>query len=226
LTSHDLDRIFDAARRPRPIAPRLLERIRTPILSSLTPVRPLPRSGVFVAAFLILTGAIAAGAAALAGVGGLPLLKPIQRLTIFGVLASVAALTAFTTARNMRPGLRSLPGWAILPAAFIAIEGVFALLFHDRRLTGFVATGVPCLQAGVVCAIPAGVLIWLLVRRGFVVAPVSTGAAAGALAGCAGLGMLELHCSILMFPHIAVWHAGVLLLGVAAGALIGRLGRV
>ncbi len=225
LDRRDLDTILGAAGGTEPLAPQLLERIRTPILTSLTPVRPLPSWGVFAAAFLLVSSAIAAGAAALAGLRGLPLLMPMERMAIFSVLISVALLAAFATARNMRPGMRSLPGWIVSGVAVIAIEGVFALLFHDYGLSRFVPLGVPCLRAGLLCAIPAGILIWWLVRQGFVVAPISTGAAAGALAGCAGLGMLELHCSILTLPHVAVWHAGVVVVSVAAGATIGRLVR-
>jgi hypothetical protein len=51
--------------------------------------------------------------------------------------------------------------------------------------------------------------------------PKLTGAAAGGLAGLTGLSVLEMNCSNLNLFHILLWHWGVVLVGSAAGALIG-----
>jgi hypothetical protein len=66
-----------------------------------------------------------------------------------------------------------------------------------------------------------GLLIWFLVRRGYVLNPVSAGAVIGCIAGLAGLTALEIHCPILTIPHVAVWHVAVVAISAAAGALGG-----
>ena len=55
--------------------------------------------------------------------------------------------------------------------------------------------------------------------------PVPAGASIGAVAGLTGLTALEIHCPILTIPHVAVWHAGIFVVSVAAGALIGWIAR-
>ena len=47
--------------------------------------------------------------------------------------------------------------------------GLFALLFRDYRTDHFVSAGLVCLGTGVLHAVPAGVLGWWLLRRGFAV---------------------------------------------------------
>jgi len=78
-----------------------------------------------------------------------------------------------------------------------------------------------CLGIGVLHAIPAGLLSWLVLRRGFAVEPNSAGLSAGTLAGLAGVGMLELHCPNFQTAHVLVWHLGVLLASAGLGALCG-----
>ncbi len=222
MSTRDLDECLRSAGSCEPLSLQLLDRVRRPILGSLTPVRPLPAPELFAAAFFAIAGGIAWGAAMVAGMYGFQALHPVERGWIFGMLVSVAVLAALATARSMRPATRSLSGWVILLTSVVAIEGLFALLFHDFLFGEFVADGFPCLRAGILCAVPAGVLIGVLVRRGWVLSPASTGAAAGSLAGCAGLAMLELHCAILTLPHVAIWHVAVLVVTAAAGALLGR----
>ena len=87
----------------------------------------------------------------------------------------------------------------------------------------FFVVGVICLVTGVLHAIPAGLLSWLVLRRGFAVNSVSAGLVAGTLAGLAGVGLLELHCSNFQAIHILVWHTAVLLVSGGLGALVGRV---
>jgi len=68
---------------------------------------------------------------------------------------------------------------------------------------------VACLKAGLAWSLPAGVLSWLVLRRGFAVDRTAAGIAAGAFAGLAGLTVLELHCPNFRLPHVAVWHVAV-----------------
>ena len=104
----------------------------------------------------------------------------------------------------------------------MVLAGVFALLFRDYRTEHFVSLGVICLVTGVLHAIPAGLLSWLVLRRGFAVNSVSAGLVAGTLAGLAGVGLLELHCPNFQAIHILVWHTAVVVVSAGLGASIGR----
>jgi hypothetical protein len=215
-----------SAEAPDALGTALLDRIRGSILSSARPVRPLAPTAVFALAFVIIFGAIAYAGASRLGIHGLPVLTVVQRIAIFSVLLALAFLAAFTAARSMRPGARTLSGGVVFIITLLAAEAVFFSVFHNYEVGRFFHWGSGCLRSGLLCAIPAALLIWLLVRRGYVVAPVSTGVAIGALAGMAGLTALELHCPILTIPHVAIWHAGVLVISIAVGALIGWLARL
>jgi len=59
------------------------------------------------------------------------------------------------------------------------------------------------LAIGLLPAVPAGLLSWLVLRRGFPVGAVSAGLAPGMPAG---VEMLELHCPNFEAAHVLVWH--------------------
>lgn len=199
----------------------VVERIRGPVLSGLVPVRPLASLRIFAAFFICIFAAAGSLGALEFGIYGWPALNVAQRVAIFAVLAALAILAAAATARHMRPGAKRISGGFLFILVFAAIEAVFLVLFHDYSLGRFVHSGTGCLSAGLLCAIPVAFLIWFLVRRGYVLNPVSAGAAIGCLAGLAGLTALEIHCPILTIPHVAVWHAAVVAVSAAAGALGG-----
>lgn len=199
----------------------VLDRIRDPLLLRLVPVRPLASARAFAALFICIFVAAAFLGALKFGIYGWPALDVTQRIAIFVLLAILAVLTAATAARHMRPGAKRIGGGLLFMVIFAAIEAVFLILFHDYSLGRFVHWGTGCLRAGLLCAIPAAFLIWLLVRRGYVLNPVSAGAAIGCIAGLAGLTALEIHCPILTIPHVAIWHAAVVAISAAAGALAG-----
>lgn len=205
--------------------PAVLERVRRPLLSSVSRVRPLAPPAFFAAGFLLILTAVAVIGGKMLGMHGLPVLTPAARALIFATLILLASLAAIAIARDMRPGEKILGGWLLFAASFIAIEAVFFLLFHDYTMGKFVRSGTGCLKAGLFFAAPTGLFAWLLLRRGYVVAPVSAGAAIGTLAGLAGLAALELHCPILTIPHVAVWHAAVFVASIGAGVLAGRIAR-
>jgi hypothetical protein len=104
--------------------------------------------------------------------------------------------------------------------SIVVLVGVFALLFHDYRTEHFVSAGVVCLLTGFLHAVPAALLCWLVLRRGFAVNSVHAALAAGTLAGLAGVGVLELHCANFQATHVLVWHTAVVPLSGAAGALV------
>ena len=106
-------------------------------------------------------------------------------------------------------------------AGTLGLAIVFALLFRDYGVRNFVHQGVTCLAAGLGFAIPAALLVCLLLARGFVLNYRAAGLCAGTLAGLAGIGVLELHCPILNAPHVMVWHVAVVLMSGIAGWLLG-----
>ena len=145
---------------------------------------------------------------------------------IFPVLGTLIWLAALLYAGEMIPGSpHRMAPWVLPAAGSLTLIAAFALAFHDYRTERFVPQGVACLTAGLLQAIPAAVAIWLLLRRGFAVDSLAAGLARGALAGLAGVGMLELHCPNFEAPHVMVWHTAVLPLSAAAGALLAWSSR-
>jgi hypothetical protein len=124
----------------------------------------------------------------------------------------------------MIPGSRQVvPPGVLLAGSSAALLLVFAALFRDCHTSRFVHAGIVCLATGALLAAPPGLLAWLLLRRGFAVSPTAAGMVGGALAGLAGVGMLELHCDNFQALHILVWHTAVLPASAFAGALLGRV---
>jgi Negative regulator of sigma F len=220
-----LARSVDSADAQYPVDTTVLDRIRGSVLSSIKPVRLLAPTGVFVLAFLIIFGAAALAGALHFGIYGLPVLTIVQRIAIFSMLFGLAAMAAVTAARSMRPGAQALAGGTVFAITLIAEQAVFLSVFHDYTLGHFLAWGIGCLRSGLLCALPAGLLMWLFLRRGYIVSPVSSGVAIGALSGISGLTALELHCPILTIPHVAIWHVGVVALSTGAGAFAGWIAR-
>jgi hypothetical protein len=206
--------------------PRLLASIAASLKSSLGPVRPLPRASLLTSGLVVVSAGVALAGAAHGGLFGVARMDWLERWLVFSTLATLACLTASALVRQMIPASRiRLTPSARLLLVIVALLAVFAFLFRDDRTTNFVSAGIACLLAGLLYAIPGGLLGWWLLRRGFAVNPVSAGLAAGTLAGLAGLGMLELHCPNFQAGHILVWHTAVVPVSGALGALLGRLVR-
>jgi hypothetical protein len=90
-------------------------------------------------------------------------------------------------------------------------------------MRNLVKEGIPCLVAGLAVAIPTGLAVGLVLRRGFVLDWSAAGIAVGCLSGLAGLGMLELHCANLKAIHVIVWHLAVVITSGALGFGAGRI---
>jgi hypothetical protein len=206
--------------------PETLRSVADLIKSSLRPVRPLPPRWALTGGLVLVCVAVALGGAVRAGFLGIEKMDSLERALIFSLLGVFAWASASEFVNSMIPGSqRRLPSGALLGLGIAALLGVFALLFRDYQTDHFLSAGVACLLAGLLHAVPTGLLSWLLLRRGFAVNPVSAGLAAGTLAGLSGLGMLELHCSNFQAAHVLVWHTAVVPLSGAAGALAGWVMR-
>jgi hypothetical protein len=211
-----------AADIPQPVPPALLKRIGDSIEASTQSVRPLPPTWVLALGLVSIGAAIALGGAATVGFQGFQALTPRARLLIFVTLLLLAGAASTQAVRQWIPGSRGrvAPG-ALLAIVSATLLGVFALLFHDYRAEHFVAAGVACLLTGLAYAIPAALVGWWLLHRGYAVSGVAAGLVAGALAGLTGVTLLELHCTNFEALHLLVWHTLVVPVSAGAGALVG-----
>ena len=143
-------------------------------------------------------------------------------MLIFSTLGILVWVAGKEFVSQLIPGSRQfLVGLPFWPLSVSALLGVFALVFRDYRTEHFLSAGIACLLTGVLLAIPAAFLSWLLLRRGFAVNSIAAGLVGGALAGLCGVTMLELHCANFQALHVLVWHTAVVPVSAAAGALVG-----
>lgn len=223
MNEREIDDILRAAAPvPRDLDPALVKRIADSIEKPLHPVRPLPPRWLLTVGVLLVSAAVALAGAARAGFFGFIKMDLFERLLTFVALAILLWIAGSEYVRAMIPGSRrrfSSPALLITVTAILA--GVLAILFRDYQVSQFFSIGIVCLVTGFLHAIPAGLLAWLLLRRGFAVSSISAGLAAGALGGLAGVSMLELHCPNFQAAHVLVWHLAVVPLSAGAGALIG-----
>jgi hypothetical protein len=221
VKDNEIDGVLKAAQTPPGPGAETLARVTQAIRESLQPVRPLPAKWVLTSGLILICAAVALAGAARAGFLGIEKMNPAQYLLIFSALVvfAVAAANAFVNA--MIPGSRQRVSIAsLLGIGTLMLIVVFAVSFRDYRTDHFFSVGVICLITGLLHAIPAALLSWLLLRRGFAVDAVAAGLAAGTLAGLAGVGVLELHCPNFQAAHVLVWHVAVVPLAAAVGVLL------
>jgi hypothetical protein len=228
VREEELDQILKrSAGEPPEVKPEVLSRIADSVKASLTPVRPLPSRWQLAGGVLLVCVAVSLAGAARSGLFGFARMDSLERWLIFCLLGLFTWAAAVNFVRSMIPGSRrslstgSLMGWTCL-----AMLGVFALLFRDYATHNFFAAGVACLLTGLLYAVPAALISWLVLRRGFAVDPVTAGFSAGLLGGLAGVAMLELHCPNFEAAHVLVWHIAVVPVSGALGAWVGWLLRL
>ena len=227
MSDREIDEILRKAAVPVPdVEAALLKRVADSIQPSMRQVRPLPRTWVLAGGLVLICTAVALAGAARAGFKGFEKMNLLERALIFSTLGILAWVAATEFVNEMIPGSRRrISASGLLGLGSVVLVVVFALLFHDYHTEHFISVGLVCLVTGVLHAIPAGLLSWLVLRRGFAVDFVSAGVVAGTLAGLAGVGLLELHCPNFQAIHILVWHTAVLVVSAALGALVGRSQR-
>ena len=224
MTDKEIDAILaKAANTPPPVDSALIGRVTDLIRGSIKPVRPLPADSVLIAALIVICGAVAVAGAAHLGFFGIRRMSVVEIVLIFAALAVFVWLAATELVNEMIPGSRHRANpAAILGGGTLALIAIFGMLFRDYQTTDFVRSGLACLGAGLMHAVPVALASWLLLRRGFAVNPIAAGMVAGTLSGLAGLIMLELHCPNFEVLHVVVWHTAVVLLSGGAGALLAR----
>jgi hypothetical protein len=223
----EIDEILrKAAVRVPDVEAALLKRVADSIQPAMRQVRPLPPTWVLAGGLVLICAAVALAGAARAGFNGFEKMNLLERALVFSTLGVLAWVAGTEFVNEMIPGSRRrISAGGLLGLGSVVLVVVFALLFHDYHTEHFVSVGFVCLVTGVLHAIPAGLLSWLVLRRGFAVKFVSAGVVAGTLAGLAGVGLLELHCPNFQAMHILVWHTAVLVVSAALGALVGRAQR-
>jgi hypothetical protein len=221
VKDEEIDEVLTkTARAPHDLKPEMLQRVADSIKPSLRPVRPLPPTWVITSGLVLVCAAVAFAGAARAGFFGFEKMDLLERLLVFPALVLLAWTAGSEFVHTMIPGSRRRisPG-GLLGFGSATLLAVFAFLLRDYQTDHFFSIGIACLLAGFVHAIPAALLAWLLLRRGFAVSSVSAGLVAGVLGGLAGVGMLELHCPNFQAAHVLVWHTAVVPLSGATGAL-------
>lgn len=199
-----------------------VERIQAMIAARLQPVRPLAPMRFFLGACAIIFLGVVATGITPAGMDGWAALNGMQRIAVFATLAASAVLLAVSMIGQMVPGNKYALAPTLLPiGVLIVLMIILAVTFRPREELAFMQSGLACVRRGLTYSIPAALLFWLLLRRGAILSPKLIGAAVGGLAGLAGFSVLELNCPDVNVFHIMVWHWGVVLIGTAAGALIG-----
>lgn len=227
MTPDEIDRILaEAAKRASPDdgAPdAMVRRAEDAILADLRPVRPLASAWVFTMVLVAIFLAFAAVSGLVLGLHGLAALDAAQIALILPALLCTAWLAAAACVREMSPAAGPRLNVIALALAAAGFPILFALVFHGYSSRDLVKEGVPCLVTGLCVAIPTGLTIALIFRRGFVLAWSAAGLAAGVLSGLAGLGTLELHCANLKAIHVIIWHVGVVLVSGLFGFGSGRI---
>jgi len=202
------------------LRPELASAIVERIGRDLAPVRPLRPARYYAAGFaLIFLAPIAAGIGILraSGIAGM---SASMIAIVFGALAVCGGLLAVSLAAEMAPASRRLLPLAALTAGILfAVAANFWALFPYQPETRFWLQSGKCLVLGIGFAAPTAALAWALLRRGALLSPAISGAAAGLLGGLAGTAVLEIHCPDWNVAHILVAHWGTALACAAAGLL-------
>jgi hypothetical protein len=213
--------LLDELRGETPDAARVAQ-IQAALSDSLQPVAPLPSDRVLVPLLVTVFLILVVLCTMPFGFYGLRTFSWLQKIFYFGSLLFAAWSMAKALADQSIPGGRHripLPVQIILPVVLVAL--VTLLIFPQFGTYRFVRQGEPCLRIGLLCAIPAALILAIAMRRGFITDRLAAATTAGSFAGLFGIGVLALHCPIQNSAHILVWHFGVIVIAILAGAMLG-----
>jgi hypothetical protein len=209
------------------VAPATLRKIAERLAGNLRPVRPMAPARYFVGAFLGIFVFIVALSVYRLGAFAIAVMTPLQTTAILSTLAIGAGLLVYSLVNQMAPGSRHrIPPALLAVGITILVAIVMAILFQVQQEENFWGNAWACIRAGTLVGALAAVPFWLVLRRGAILSPRMTGAAAGLLAGLAGTSMLEMHCPNLNAWHILLSHLGVAILCALAGLAIGLTAEI
>ena len=210
-----------------PPSPAALRKIAESLADNLRPVRPLAPARYFVGAFVGIFVSIVALSVYRLGAFAIAVMTPLQTTAILSTLAIGTGLLVYSLVNQMVPGSRHRISPALLAVGItILVAMVMAVLFQVQQEENFWGNAWVCIQAGTLVGALAAVPFWLVLRRGAILSPRMTGAAAGLLAGLAGTSMLEIHCPNLDAWHILLSHLGPAILCALAGLVIGLAAEI
>jgi hypothetical protein len=203
-------------------SPAVLRKIAEGLADNLRPVRPLAPARYFAGAFACIFVAVVALTVYCLGAFAIAVMTPWQTAAILSTLAVSTGLLVYSLVNQMAPGSRHRFSPALLAVGIaISVAMVMAVLFRVQQEENFWGNAWVCIRAGTLVGALAAVPFWLVLRRGAMLSPPMTGAAAGLLSGLAGTSMLEMHCPNLNALHILLSHLGVAILCALAGLAIG-----
>lgn len=203
------------------LSPAALHNIAESLSDNLRPVRPLAPARYFVGAFLGIFVSVVALSVYRLGAFAIAVMTPLQTTAILSTLAIGAGLLVYSLVNQMVPGSRHRIPPALLAVGITTlVPMVMAVLFQVQQEENFWGNAWVCIRAGTLVGALTAVPFWLVLRRGAILSPRMTGAAAGLLAGLAGTSMLEMHCPNLDAWHILLSHLGVAILCALAGLAI------
>ena len=208
------------------MSPVTQDKIVRMLRPSIAAVKPISSQRRLTAIFLGIVFLFVAAAIPVTGWMGIHLMTGAQMACMLAILIAGAVLLSFSLASLMVPGspMRfSLSGVLALSATAL-ISGI-ALVFPWRILGPFLAEGWRCAVLEVAIAVPAAILLWLVVRRGAPFPGPGLGAAIAGLSVLLALMVVQSQCMFPQAPHLLVWHAGIAALLIICGALAGLASR-
>jgi hypothetical protein len=203
-------------------SPTTLQHIAEGMATNLRAVRSMAPARYFFGAFMgIFVSLVALGVYRL-GAFAIGVMSPLQTTAILSTLAIGTGLLCYSLVLQMVPGSRHRIPPRLLPVAItISLTIAITILFQFQHERSFWGNAWGCIRAGTPIGALAAVPFWLVLRRGAILSPSMTGAAAGLLAGLVGASVLEIHCPNLDAWHILLSHLGVAMLCALAGLVIG-----
>lgn len=200
-------------------SPAAEQRILDRLLESLRPATPLPSRTALAAVLLAIFSAVAGLLFVFVGTRGAQLMNGSQLAGILAAILAAAGLASYSLSGEMTPGLRRF----VRPAAMAG--GIFFVLFALIAClfpwTDGAVQGWHCFRSGIICSIPAVILVLWVVRKGTPLAYSAVGAMAGLLGGLSGMAAVHVGCSLLNAPHIAAGHLTIPIAGAVVGGLAG-----
>ena len=210
-----------------PLSSAALRKIAEGLADNLHPVRPMAPARYFVGAFVGIFVSIVALSVYHLGAFAIAVMTPLQTATILSTLAIGTGLLVYSLVNQMVPGSRHrIPPALLAVGITILVAMVMAVLFQVQQEENFWGNAWVCIRAGTLVGAITAAPFWLVLRRGAILSPRMTGAAAGLLAGLAGTSMLEMHCPNLDAWHILLSHLGVAILCAVAGLAIGLTAEI
>lgn len=188
----------------------------------LTPVRSLRSPLIAAAATLAALACLVLVSLWVFGSHGWAARLPWQRAASYMGAGSVLVLSLAAALREREPGLSLTAPWRYGVAALAVLlwAGPF-VLYEFQPETRFWKHGSLCCCNGLLVGAAAGVVIWLVMRRGYLLSPLRAGWFAGVAAGCVAFIVQETYCPVVESGHSALWHGGVVAVLGTAGWIAG-----